>query len=716
VTSIQDPAGIRILPWHARALVALLLLIFLTVGLTGIDFGYHWDEPLLVWQIRDSIENKLLLPTGRVNEYWPSLKGGNYEYPMVLYWIGIASALPEIIHRGVIPTGPATAITDHYRFQFRLRCECLAITSLTLIWVYLAAKKVVRRPGAAVFAAALVAGSWEYAYHARFVATDTVMAQFAGGVLVLCLGAIRATNPVRQRRWLIAAAIVAGIATGTKYPGGMLAVPLIAAGWLSTTPAVPRKLRLKRVGKLFALQVGVFLFTTPGIFLQPWNFGAWVWYDHIHYGFYGHGAHTIRNHVAHLSAIVQFLSLTLFSPSAFVSVPIALLCVLGSIRLLWTDRRAAAIVLLFPALYILYFATQVAEIVRNLLVLVPFLVVAGAVGVDMLFDGLQRLHGRVRSIGTWGLTAGLTGAILFSLTWQCMNVYAIHTRPHTNPVRFAAFQAYIAKHPDLSVYPTDQAARVLNLPLFPPNPGPKPVVVGFSHEDGTTLYWPSNIFHYAIATFGTPEVNFDDYADWAEDAIVLVDLDAARRVTSEEVERAVGRYERSKVAPSGFVLGPYLAASGPIHAERDGIAIQCVHPALEPMPYISAAPLVDGSLQWIDPQAIAFEITGLLPGKRYVIGWSWWDVGHGNRRQSATIEPFTGGPPAQLVPPTALPEWTADQKSWHWPPPPSGAVFTPQSAVIPPAVYPDGRCRLILRRETGANAEASSVWIDVPKP
>ena len=545
----------RRIVWSS-SFIALLLAAFIAIGIRGLDFGRHWDEPVLLRQYRYSIEHRLLLPVGVSNKDRPELEGGNYEYPSVLYWVGMASALPEIVQRGGSPSGPADFFTSA-AFDLRLRRNCLLISSVLIVWVFIAARAIGRRWIGAVVAAGLVGGSWEFAYHSRFVATDTIMAEFAGLTLLLCLVAIRTTDTTWRHRWMIGAAVAAGLATGTKYPGGLLAAPVLIAGWCcraggpirSFEPRHGRDARASTIAsqvgwlaKLLAIQVGVFLLTTPGAVLQPWNFVAWLQYNRFHYGQAGHFGHTIRSHAGHLWAMLQYLSQVLFSPSPIVSGTVSCLCAIGAIRLLKNDRRIAAVLLAFPVLYVGYFSTQIVMIVRNLLVLLPFLAVLAAVGVDTLFDGLGRARGAWRAIGVWGLSAALTAEIAGSLLWLSNAAESIQSQ-RTEPAQLAAAREYLNFHPDMAVYPTERVAAGLGWPLVPKSTGGQIVVLSFAREDGDTQRWPANIRGFSIATFGPREVNFDYYPDWAVDRLVLIDLANARKAPVAQIERAVARYD-----------------------------------------------------------------------------------------------------------------------------------------------------------------------------
>ena len=199
---------------HASVLLPLALLI--GTGLWGLDFGLHWDErPWQIGPVKQMVQSGTLLP-------------GYYTYPSFDYWLNLlvlapdAAASPtagENLRRHLLRT------LDSPAYLLRLRAVYLLITSLSLVWVYLLVLQ--RRDSwlEALFAASLVACSWEVAYHLRWVATDGILMQFAALTVLLAVHALKS----RRDSWLMAAAAVAGLGCGAKYPGGLLVLPVVLA-------------------------------------------------------------------------------------------------------------------------------------------------------------------------------------------------------------------------------------------------------------------------------------------------------------------------------------------------------------------------------------------------------------------------------------------------------------------------------------------------------
>jgi hypothetical protein len=97
----------------------------------------------------------------------------------------------------------------------------------------------------------------------------------------------------------------------------------------------------------------------------------------------------------------------LFSGNAIVSIVLFLLVPAGLVAVITGSRKEALLLLIFPAAYLVYFSEQRAMIVRNYLVLAPFIAVLAARG----FEWLQaRIPNRRVSLGLTALIA-----VLFSI-------------------------------------------------------------------------------------------------------------------------------------------------------------------------------------------------------------------------------------------------------------------------------------------------------------
>jgi hypothetical protein len=725
-----------------RACVLLLipLALLLWTGNRGIDFGRHWDQSLILNNIQTSLRTRILLPTGTCNYERPGLAGGNYEYPSLLYWIGMGMTVPQTLHDGVdLATRQPTDFVNSKLFTIRFRQACLAISSLSIVWVFFLGKRVTGHWLGGFLAACFLAGSWEFTYHARWIAPDVIMSQFAAMCLLLCIAACgfadrtalgskeddsaEPNHLIREAasgKKILLAAAIAGLATGTKYPAGLLILPVLTAGWF----ARPRNSGWLWLAKLIVIQLIVFLITTPGAILQPWNFFAWLKFNQYHYGTLGHFGHTILNHTAHLLAMLQYLSLVLFSHYAQIAAMIAVFSVLGVIAVFRRSWRVGVILLPFPILYVAFFSQQIVMIVRNLMVLAPFLAVFAAAGVVMIFDLLRRLPGRAGVAAATLFIVVVCAAIAANFGWL---IYASSsmTERHTTAWQVNQASAYLSNHSDLRVFPSDAAAAALALPIIParstaPN---HDVILAFAQEDtdqNNMWCWPANLRDLTLTTFGPEEVNFNYYPNWMDNRLVLLDVDQARRVPVAQIERAVRRHDVAESLSPDEKLLAYLNCGSVPEITASGITIKAIDGTSYPCARDVGIPQPDAITIQADNHQVDYQIAGMDPKKTYRVGWSWWDWNTGHRYES-TWAVASDGTSSQLQGPTRLPAWPLmvdpqpHKLAAEWLPKAhyrTGVATTnSQSAIVPQQAYRDGQFRFEIHKEAGPDVVITSLWI-----
>lgn len=143
-------------------------------------------------------------------------------------------------------------------------------------------------------AACFLAFSWEVAYHIRWIATDGILMQF--GALTLLCTMVAYLNP-DGARWLYLAAGAAGLGMGTKYPGGLLLVPVMVAGFLRCKDLACNRLIL-RLSVFFGIALVIFLISTPAVILRPVEVLRGILYEVRHYAS-GHAGHTVSPGAEH---------------------------------------------------------------------------------------------------------------------------------------------------------------------------------------------------------------------------------------------------------------------------------------------------------------------------------------------------------------------------------------------------------------------------------
>jgi 4-amino-4-deoxy-L-arabinose transferase-like glycosyltransferase len=495
---------------------ALLLPLFLLIGtgLRGLDLGLHWDErPYQIGPVKRMVERGTPLP-------------GYYNYPSFDYWLNLLVLSPDVVSEsapGETLRQHLLRVLDSHAYLLRLRAVYLCVTSLSLIWVYLLVLQVRGSRLQALLAASLMAGSWEVAYHLRWIATDGMLMQFA---ILTVLLAVRALH-TRSNVWLIIAAIVSGFGAATKYPGGLLVLPVVLTAWFISRPGREKAFCLIKVVTIFAL---VYLAITPATILQPSKLVHAVFYEMKHYAT-GHGGHTVNRGLEHFGRMFSYFATVLWSHYILIALLFFALGIIGAIALVRQERRQSVVLLAFPAAYLFYFGVQGTMVVRNLLAVVPFFAVVAACGADLVADVLSRYESSSYR-GRFGWLRIIWAALLivclgFNACWLVNSANSIVAR-HTD--RFTRETAeYIRTHSH-SIF---LFSPRVELALAARTPALENVTVDPSHADAFVLYahegmqrwhdWPANQRNLTLASFGPREVNINFYPGWwGNDHIVVI--------------------------------------------------------------------------------------------------------------------------------------------------------------------------------------------------
>jgi hypothetical protein len=504
----------------AGVTVAFLALFFFGTGLLGLDFGRHWDEPYQINGLTDCVDKLTLFPQRYI--YHGLYFGLGVPVMLALTLRPFGQALSELLRAptpianlGALPAmrtfqQSANRALNSHAYLLGTRGLVLAISTLTLVWVYLTVRRLYpRRYLPAVAAAAFVAGCWELQYHARFIAVDAPIAAFAALELLLLTHAATAPSPGRATRWYCAAAVAAGLMLACKATGVFGLVPIAAfPGLMSETLGgrARRRLVLTLRGML-ALFVTAFVLS-PAVFLDPLRYVAQLRVtqrdynlmaiDHPHYvtGFF--------EHFRRLS--VWFLAVV---PSHFVLPALCFsgLALIGVVELLRRHRRLTLTWLTFVAASIAGLTPNRLLIVRNDLMLIPFMAVAFGAGVMLVGDRLPRRHlryalallvaGTVVANGTWLFTAGLS---VRTTTEAKINAAVQRDlERHPRPIRISP-----ALH-DLMKLPLDRYYRCQ--PAALDRPVPRSVLLKYSEYDDPR--WRANRLHFHKALYSSWEVNYD---------------------------------------------------------------------------------------------------------------------------------------------------------------------------------------------------------------
>lgn len=453
---------------------------------TSLDFGDHWDEHQQLGQVANTYA------TGSFLTHY-------YNYPSGSYWLTLAATVPHSIREARLITRDDLL----GRLKIPVRFVFLLVTNLALVWVFL----ICRRAGAPAWTALLsclfLGLSFEFSYHSRWIATDGPTAQLVA--LTLWLSCRFVQEP---RAWILAPALAAGLAGGTKYNAVLVFVPVLSA------------LVLKKQGRLFvwvpsaiAVFVVVFLLTTPGAVWEPATFLRDV---RNQMGFYRQVLNfpfSVEPGLDHLSKMIRYLVAAAMSPHAIVSILLASLWPFGALALYRRDRRLFLVLAPLPVLYLLYACTFRVMIVRNLLLLLPLTAVFSALGVHEIWR-LSRQHRLVR----FGIVSALSACL-------AVNAYAyaiaIHSIAGRGSVDVASEITRYVKESKVPLYLSPQVRATLGSAIEPLRRSGKVV----SRLEATrTILWNQEVYGgrfpanspgtYELLPSGPFDINFDYYGQW----------------------------------------------------------------------------------------------------------------------------------------------------------------------------------------------------------
>jgi 4-amino-4-deoxy-L-arabinose transferase-like glycosyltransferase len=485
----------------------------------GVDFGSHFDERVQYDLVIRSYQNRLLLPR------W-------YGYPSMIYWLDLASVADKISAifwaGGIKPQIPF----DFRFFILRARELVILVSLLGGVWIFLSLRVAnLARPAlAAALGGSIYVLSWEFGYHARWLATDLVVSQFAA-LFVFCLAkAETAENP---RSWLTSAAVAAGLATATKYTAGGL-VPALWV-YVVSREGCSRRAMLTTVARGTAVAMGVYLAITPGTLLDPIRFAQdvfveWKDYANGHGIFHGVSPYDIHNHWLYLVRLWEYFTLALLSPQPAIATVLLVVSIFGVIASWRRSRPLAAALGFLMIFYSIFFSLHIVFIVRNFLILLPVFAYLGGVGFDALIERELNIPlGWPRQLAV--LATGVLLAIAFAWNaWQQiasgLSIADAHRQPLARQV--AEFLTQQASMPTAlsSRLASDLVAIGAPLPANVTEPSRAVRYIFLASEiastDANLAFWPATR-HDTFEWIGPREVNLNYYPTWggADHAIIL---------------------------------------------------------------------------------------------------------------------------------------------------------------------------------------------------
>ena len=362
-------------------LFCAVLTYIAIIGTKSTDIGHHWDERLTIRPLKNSAETGLLLPR------W-------YKYPSIIYDISLVAAASKVIgdldSLGKEPDKIVKYLVSS-SFKLYLRKVFFLLSICSGLAIYFFVRTLSGSAWTGFFAASALITSFEFIYHARWIATDSILAFFVSCSLASQYQLLVSEGNRAKHFWVILSSVLAGLCIGTKYTGGIVLVPLLLAIALAPKPHPQRRHTILLAIASILIAGLTFVVTTPGSILEPVRFLSDVLSEIKHYS-RGHGGYTVDAGLDHLSKMLTYLFMVVPSRNAAVAMIASLCTFVGVVFLISTRPKIALWFLSLPVLYILYMSSQRVMIVRNYLLLFPFLAVLTSLGLFALYNVAKTKH------------------------------------------------------------------------------------------------------------------------------------------------------------------------------------------------------------------------------------------------------------------------------------------------------------------------------------
>jgi 4-amino-4-deoxy-L-arabinose transferase-like glycosyltransferase len=355
--------------WDRVGVTGVLLLAVLALALVLRLDGIGWGLPYSFVNADEStvVPKAFNVARGHLNPqffFYPSLYfyllGGLYVLATPLLWL-LQHGNPLSMGSYVVDPGP-------YFLLGRLLSAAFGTAS-----VYLAYRlgRAAYGRAAGLVAALFLAVTPLHVVYSHMAVTDVTATAFSLLALLLLLQAARG----RGRRWLVAGAVAAGLATSTKYNLGMLVLPASVAAVYALRGEVARRAaagghaallwpRLLVV-RVYAPMLVAFLAASPFVVLDPRHFAhdflrqnlvmdrGWLGFENVGNGFW------YNLHVNLISTL---------------GVVVLILAVLGLAWALWRRTPLDLIIAPYVIIYFAYISTWKELADRYLLPIVPLLI------------------------------------------------------------------------------------------------------------------------------------------------------------------------------------------------------------------------------------------------------------------------------------------------------------------------------------------------------
>ncbi len=411
-----------------------------------LPYIYHPDEPLSIAIAQG------LFKSGDPNPHffnYPSL----FFYANALaylpyYWLGwlggVFSSVHDIQPPRTLVMGVSLATTPSAVVLARAVSFCSGIATLFLVWRL--GGVVGQSEVVGILSAAILAVSLPHVEYSRLATPDCL------ATTLICATLLPAAQFViaQRRKYIIWAAVFAGLCAATKYNCGLAFFAVLLAHLLvckkSRRGTAPRD-SCCSVIMITGTAVIFFLLGTPYIVITPNKFLSDLRFEMKHYAT-GHAG-------MEGDALRWYLSYLWQSWSVLI-----ILAAFGLMRSLWTRSRAALPVAVFVLIYLMMIITMQVRNDRTILPVIPALGVFAAYGYHWLVSPLSHLPSRgyptLRLANIAAIVLLLFGVFKATLTTVSENIrrsipdsrktareWIVHNFPPGSKIALEAYSPYV---------------------------------------------------------------------------------------------------------------------------------------------------------------------------------------------------------------------------------------------------------------------------------
>lgn len=387
--SITKKDSLIFIPWA----------VFIVAQLFSLQFGSHWDEIKLIDAIATARENGNVFP-------------GWYNYPSFCFDIGyLLSFFISDVH------------SETFLLTYRIVFVILA--SAVIPGIYAVLKSLAFHSADAIIWASFFVTSFEFAYHARWVAPD------AAGTALAVWAVFFALQPKR----IIWAGIFIGLAFSIKYNYLFIALPV---AWITLyyRPHIGQKMRA--LAFLFLAAAAISLCITPALVFKPVDVFHDIRFEMEHYQ-QGHNGYSVNGWTEGIPLSFEYAFLRFFPAVFGVAYVLLFFAGLGILRMIRKKLWGVVFPLLgFIVIYTVWVGRYHVWFPRNMLIITPFVLVLSATGWQYVsgFFKTQWNYPRI------ALLVLCTGGILLNAADSLW-----HRRPAKSP-DFEAYRGWEEKFPE----------------------------------------------------------------------------------------------------------------------------------------------------------------------------------------------------------------------------------------------------------------------------